>query len=137
LKKLIKKYKVEPKMANEDDTLEELKKIRELLTPKPEPPKEKPKNLAAEFLDFIKKYKVLGLASAFIIGLAVNALILSLAQDIITPIIGLFIPGFKNIQDIRLGVFGIGNFIAAAINFIIIAFIVFLIIKYAGKLGIE
>lgn len=124
-------------MPKEDEILEELKKIRELLTPAPAPPPEKPKNLAMEFLDFIKKYKILGLAAAFIIGLAVNALILSLAQDIITPIIGLFIPGFDTIKDIRLGVFGIGNFIAAAINFIIVAFIIFLIIKLAAKVGLE
>jgi len=124
-------------MTNEDEMLEELKKIRELLTPPPASLKEKPKNLAMEFLNFIKKYKVLGLASAFIIGLAVNALILSLAQDIITPIIGLFIPGFTDIADIRLGVFGIGKFIAALINFIIIAFIVFLIIKLASRIGLD
>lgn len=124
-------------MSKENDMLDELKKIRELLTPKPEPEPKKPKNLAAEFLQFIKKYKVLGLASAFILGLAVNALIISLAQDIITPIIGIFIPGFESIQDIRIGVFGIGNFIAAFINFIIIALIIFLIVKYAVKIGLE
>jgi large conductance mechanosensitive channel len=124
-------------MSKENEMLEELKKIRELLTPKPEPAPEKPKNLAAEFLQFIKKYKILGLASAFILGLAVNALILSLAQDIITPIIGIFIPGFDTIQDIKLGVFGIGNFIAAFINFTIIALIIFLIVKYAAKIGLE
>ncbi|NVM37778.1 MAG: MscL family protein [Candidatus Lokiarchaeota archaeon] len=117
--------------------LEELRKIREILTPKPEPAPKKPKNLAAEFLDFIKKYKILGLASAFILGLAVNALILSLAQDIITPIIGIFIPGFEDIKDIKLGVFGTGNFIAAVINFIIIAIIIFLIVKYAAKIGLD
>lgn len=124
-------------MAKEDDMLEELKKIRELLTPKPAPAKEKPKNLAMEFLEFIKQYKILGLASAFIIGLAVNALILSLAQDIITPIIGIFVPGFEDIKDIKLGVFGIGNFIAAAINFVIIAIIIFFIVKFAAKVGID
>ncbi len=124
-------------MTKEDDMLKELTKIRELLTPAPPSPKEKPKNLAREFLDFIKQYKILGLASAFILGLAVNALILSLSQDIITPIIGLFIPGFDNIADIRLGVFGIGNFIAAFINFIIIAIIIFLIVKFASRIGIE
>lgn len=121
--------------------LEELKKIREFLTPKPVPEPEKPKNLAQEFLNFIKKYKVLGLASAFIIGLAVNALILSLAQDIITPIIGIFVPNFEDIGDIKFDigvtVFYTGKFIAAFINFIIIAFIIFLIVKYATKLGIE
>jgi large conductance mechanosensitive channel len=88
-------------------------------------------------LNFIKRYKILGLASAFIIGLAVNALILSLAQDIITPIIGLFIPGFDTIADIKVGVFGIGNFIAAFINFIIVAVIIFIIVKFATKIGIE
>jgi len=124
-------------MTKEDEMLKELKKIRELLTPAPPPPKEKPKNLAREFLDFIKQYKILGLASAFILGLAVNALILSLSQDIITPIIGIFIPGFDNIADIRLGVFGVGNFIAAFINFIIIAIIIFLIVKFASRIGLE
>ena len=124
-------------MSKENELLEELKKIRELLTPEPEPEPEKPKNLAAEFLQFIKKYKILGLAAAFILGLAVNALILSLAEDIITPIIGIFVPGFEDISSIKLGVFGIGNFIAALLNFIIIAFIIFIIVKYAGKIGIE
>jgi len=125
-------------MSKEDEMLEELKKIRELLTPEPPPQKEKPKNLAMEFLEFIKQYKILGLAAAFIIGLAVNALILSLAQDIITPIIGLFIPGFEDISDITLlDVFKIGNFIAAAINFIIVAIIIFFIVKLATRLGIE
>ncbi len=124
-------------MTKEDDMLGELKQIRELLTPTPTPPKEKPKNLANEFLDFIKQYKILGLASAFILGLAVNALILSLSQDIITPIIGIFVPGFDNISDIKLGVFGIGNFIAAFINFIIIALIIFLIVKFASRIGLE
>lgn len=124
-------------MSKENEMLEELKKIREILTPKPGPESKKPKNLATEFLQFIKKYKILGLASAFILGLAVNALILSLSQDIITPIIGIFIPGFEDIKDIKLGVFGIGNFIAAVINFIIIALIIFIIVKYATKIGME
>ena len=124
-------------LSKENEMLEELRKIREILTPKPEPEPKKPKNLAAEFLQFIKKNRVLGLASAFILGLAINALILSLAQDILTPIIGIFIPGFEEIKDIKLGVFGIGNFIAAVINFIIIALIIFIIVKYATKIGME
>ena len=75
--------------------------------------------------------------AAFILGLAVNALILSLAEDIITPIIGIFLPGFEDLQEFKLGVFRVGNFIAAFINFIIIALIIFIIVKYAGKIGIE
>ncbi|MFX1438115.1 MAG: MscL family protein [Promethearchaeota archaeon] len=121
-------------MSKEDEMLEELKKIRELLTPPPPPPK--PKNIVKEFLEFIKSYKILGLAAAFILGLAVNALILSLAQDIITPIMGLLIPGFDTIATWKIGVFSIGNFIAALINFIIVALIIFLIVKYATKIGL-
>ena len=124
-------------MTKEDDMLEELTKIRELLTPPPPTPKEKPKNLAKEFLEFIKQYKVLGLASAFILGLAVNALISSLAGDIITPLIGLVVPGFENISQFKVGVFRLGNFIAAFINFIIVAIIIFFIVKFATKIGIE
>jgi large conductance mechanosensitive channel len=123
-------------MTKEDDMIKELTKIRELLTP-PVPPAKEKLSLGKEFLDFIKQYKILGLASAFIIGLAVNALILSLAQDLITPIIGLFIPGFDSIADLKVGVFGIGNFIAAFINFIIIAVIIFLIVKLASKVGLD
>jgi large conductance mechanosensitive channel len=124
-------------MANEDEMLEELKKIRELLTPAPPPPEEKPKNLVKEFLEFIKQYKILGLAAAFIIGLAVNALVLSLAQDIITPIIGLFVPGFSTISNFRVGVFGIGNFIAAGINFVIVAIVIFFIVKLGTRIGLQ
>jgi len=124
-------------MSKENETLEELKKIRELLTPKPEPEPKKPKNLAAEFLQFIKKYKILGLASAFILALAVNALILSLAQDIITPLIGLVVPGFATLETWCPAGFCVGKFIASFINFLIIAFIIFLIVKYAAKIGLE
>ena len=56
-------------MTTDSEILEELKKIREALVPSP-PPKEpgKKKNLLEEFKDFIMKYKVLGLAIAFIMG---------------------------------------------------------------------
>jgi large conductance mechanosensitive channel len=124
-------------MAKEDEMVEELKQIRELLTPKPQPPPPKPKNLADEFLQFIKKYKILGLATAFILGLALNTLFLSLANDIITPLIGLFIPDFTKLADFQIGPFTVGNFIAALINFIIIAFVIFIIVKYATKIGLE
>ena len=48
-------------MSKEDKMLEELKRIRELLEPKPAPPP--PKGLWNEFMDFISKYKVMGLAA--------------------------------------------------------------------------
>lgn len=56
-------------MTTDSEMLEELRKIREALAPTP-PPKEpgKKKSLLEEFKDFITKYKVLGLAIAFIMG---------------------------------------------------------------------
>jgi hypothetical protein len=51
-------------MSKEDEMLEELKRIRKLLEPKPAPPP--PKDLWNEFVDFLSKYKVMGIAVAFI-----------------------------------------------------------------------
>ena len=53
-------------MSLENEMLEELRKIREALTPKPAPPP--PKGLVAEFMDFIGKAGVIGLAIGFIMG---------------------------------------------------------------------
>ena len=78
-------------VAFNQETLEELKKIREALTPKPEPPP--PKGLWAEFMDFIGKAGVLGLAIGFIMGTYIGKVVSALVQDIIMPIPGAFVPG--------------------------------------------
>lgn len=89
-----------------------------------------------DFLEFIKEYKIVGLAVAFIIGVAASALIKSLVDNIIMPIITVFIPGgaWKETTT-KLGpfVFKFGAFAGEAVNFIIIAFVVFIIAKIALK----
>ena len=55
-------------MSNEQKMIEELEKIRELLTPKSTPPVAAPEGLWNEFKDFLIKYKVLGLAICFHYG---------------------------------------------------------------------
>jgi len=131
---------------NEDEMLNELKQIRELLTPKPTPPAPPPaKGLWNEFKTFLETYRVLGLAVAFIMGLYLGELVKSLANDLLLPAIGLAIPGLDNLPDLKYGipdietgqVFGVGNFLAALITFIIVAFVIFILVKLTKKWGIE
>lgn len=126
-------------MSKEDKMLEELTKIRELLTPKPAPPP--PKGMWKEFMDFISKYKVMGLAVAFIIGLYLGALVQSLVTDLIMPIIGLALPGLGNLATYTITVssqdFGIGSFLVAVITFIIVACVIFMLVKISKRWGIE
>jgi len=129
-------------LAKEDDMLEELKKIRTLLEPKPAPAAPPaPKGLWAEFMDFISKYKVLGLAVGFIMGLYLGNLVQALVKDFLLPAIGLAIPGMKDMATyavtVMSQVFGVGDFLVALITFIIVAFVVFLIVKIAKKWGME
>jgi len=128
-------------MSKQSEMLEELKRIRELLEPKPAPPP--PKGLWNEFMDFISKYKVMGLAVAFIIGVYLGNLVQALVKDLIMPIIGLAIPGLGDLATFTYKVagteqvFGIGSFLVALITFIIVAFVIFLLVKITKKWGIE
>jgi large conductance mechanosensitive channel len=145
-------------MVKEDDMIDELKKIRILLEPKPTPPAPPaPKGLWAEFKDFLSKYKVLGLAIAFIMGVYLGGLVQSLVKDLILPLVGLAIPGLGNLATIKLAVpstpldsqgnpidptyagqlFGVGNFMVALITFIIVAFVIFLLVKVSKRWGME
>lgn len=121
-------------MSKESEILEELKQIRKLLEPKSPPPS--PKGLWAEFINFISKYKVMGLAVAFIMGLYLGQLVKALVDDLIMPIIQLLIPGIVW-EEITAGPFRIGHFIGALITFLIIAFVIFLLVKITTKWGIE
>jgi len=90
----------------------------------------------AEFSSFLKEYKVMALAVAFIIGVALTNLVQSLVNNIIMPIVTFFIPGGDwETATFSVGpvVIGWGAFLAALINFIIIALVVFLIVKMVMK----
>ncbi len=89
-----------------------------------------------EFVEFLKKNQVIGLAVAFIIGTAATALVTALVKDIVMPVVGVILPG-GNWQTAILPVgpinFMAGDFVGAMINFIIIALVVFLLVKYIMK----
>ena len=126
-------------MDNDNEILEELKKIREAV--EKAPPPTPPKGLWNEFIDFLKSYKVLGLAVAFVLGLYLGALVKALVADFIIPLLGLAIPHMSNLAVYTVSVlkqtFGIGDFLIALITFIIVALIVFLIVKVAKRWKIE
>jgi large conductance mechanosensitive channel len=126
-------------MVKEDEMLEELKQIRELLAAKPTPPPA-PKGLWNEFKSFIESYKVMGLAVAFIIGVYLGLLVQSLAKDLLLPVIGLVLPvsDLASLQYI-VGeqVFGVGNFLVALITFIIVALVIFILVKLTKRWGIQ
>ena len=120
--------------------LEELKKIRILLEPKPAAPAP-PKGVWPEFKDFIGKYKIMGLAIAFIIGVYLGLLVQSLVKDLLLPAIGLVIPGLTDLATYAVVVmnqsFGVGNFLVALITFVIVAFVVFLLVKVSKRWGMD
>ncbi len=126
-------------MEKEDQIIEELKKIRAALEKPPAP--EPPKGFVNEFKDFLSKYKILGLAVAFVLALYVGLLIQALVKDFIIPLLGLAIPGLSNLAtysvDVLKQTFGVGDFLVALITFIIVALIVFIIVKVAKRMKIE
>ncbi len=140
-------------MSSNEEVLAELKKIRELLTPAPAPPAPPPpKGVVAEFKDFLSQYKVLGLAVAFILGLYLGQLVQGLVNDLIMPVVGLatgstgatiqcgtppsgpFVPAW---QCITIGPFEVGAFLGTVLTFVIVAFVIFLIVKLAKRYKIQ
>jgi large conductance mechanosensitive channel len=124
-------------MTTDEEILEELRKIREAVTPKPPPPPAK--GMWAEFMAFIGKAGVLGLAVGFIMGTYIGKVVSSLVQDIIMPIPGALLPGGdwrKAVFTLPIGQgmnFAIGDFAGVIVDFLIVAVVVFFIAKYAER----
>jgi large conductance mechanosensitive channel len=88
--------------------------------------------LLREFKAFLDEYKIVGLAVAFIIGAALTQLVNALVTYIIMPLITPFVPGGEwQKATLTFGsvVLSWGAFVAALLNFIILAFVVFMIAK--------
>ncbi|MGV6812997.1 MAG: large conductance mechanosensitive channel protein MscL [Brevirhabdus sp.] len=105
-----------------------------------------------EFRDFIAKGNVMDMAVGIIIGAAFTAIVKAMVDDLINPIIGLFMGGidFTNMYAVLGGdvadgaslaeareagasIFAYGSFIMAIINFLIIAFVVFMLVRFVNK----
>ena len=90
-----------------------------------------------EFKEFINKGNVMDMAVGVIIGAAFGAIITSLVNDIIMPLVGI-ITGGVDVTNLSVKVgdatLAYGNFIQAIINFLIIALVIFLMVKAVNKL---
>ncbi len=89
-----------------------------------------------DFKTFAVKGNVMDLAVAVIIGAAFSAIVSSLVKDIITPLLltpALNAVGAKNIAELKWGEVTYGNFLAAVINFIVIALVIFMLIRAIAK----
>ena len=104
-----------------------------------------------EFKEFIQRGNAMDLAVAFILGGAFTAIVTSLVNDLIMPVISLFTKGvdfsqlfvtldggnYPNLaaaQEAGAAVFSYGNFINAIIQFIIIAFVIFLLVRSLNRM---
>ena len=109
-----------------------------------------------EFKAFIARGNVLDLAVAVVIGAAFGAIVTSFTEDVVMPLIGAIFGGldfanyfillgpipadFKGdptsyaaLKEAGVAMVGYGQFVTAAVNFVIVAFIIFLIVKAANK----
>lgn len=102
-----------------------------------EKPAEK-KGLIQEFIGFLQTFGVIGLAIAFVIGAASSKLITALVTDLINPLIGLALHDVGDLRNLSFTIykstFAYGDFIANVIDFLIIAFVVFILYKQLSRL---
>lgn len=109
-----------------------------------------------EFKAFIARGNVLDLAVAVIIGAAFGSIVTSFTEDLVMPIVGLFTGGidfsslfvilgkvpesytgslsdYEALKKAGVALFGYGKFLTALINFLIIAFVIFIMVRIANK----
>ncbi|MFO7759546.1 MAG: large conductance mechanosensitive channel protein MscL [Roseovarius sp.] len=109
--------------------------------------------MLGDFRDFIAKGNVMDMAVGIIIGAAFTGIVQSVVSDLLNPIIGLFLGGFdftnnyavlagevpegsslEAAREAGASIFAYGAFIMALTNFLIIAFVVFLLVRYVNKI---
>ena len=89
-----------------------------------------------DFGEFLKEYNVIGMAVAFIMGLAAKDVVNSLVNNMIMPVIDVVQPsgGWRNITwTLGSATFMVGDFLGSLVDFIIIALVIFLMVRYLTK----
>ncbi|MCJ7478806.1 MAG: MscL family protein [Candidatus Nanohaloarchaeota archaeon QJJ-7] len=97
--------------------------------------------VSEDFIRFLKEYSVIGLAIAIVIGTAAKDLVNAFVENVLMPIIGVILPGEswrEATVTLYQAEFGIGHIIGALLDFLIIAFLVYLTVRYLiGKEEVE
>lgn len=97
-----------------------------------------PKKFAVEFVEFLKEYKVMSLAIAFVMGAASTTLVNSFVKDIFMPLISPLLSGDEwRDAVLHLGpiTLAYGSVLAELVNFVILAAIVFVVVKKVMRMG--
>lgn len=95
------------------------------------------KTFFEEFKKFAMRGNVMDMAVGIIVGAAFTAIVTSLVDDLLSPLLGLLVR--VNFSDLRVSLLGAtfayGNFIMAVINFLLVAFVLFLIIRAMNRIS--
>jgi|SRR3989344_76911 len=94
--------------------------------------REQLKGTVTGFIIFIRERGVMGLAIGFVLGGGVSKITTSLSADILNPLLAYFFGGTERLGDIMIGTVAIGKFLAAVLDFLILALVVYLIFKMLG-----
>lgn len=90
------------------------------------------RNFISEFKEFISKGNVVDLSIGVVVGGAFGKIVSSLVSDVILPLASILVGSIK-FSDIKLGPVAIGNFIESSVDFIIISFGIFILVKAINK----
>ena len=89
-----------------------------------------PQSAFRGFVDFLRERGVAGFAIGFIFGGAAQTFVKSLMDDIINPLIAIFLgPVGGSVSEYTIGVFRVGSFFSSLVNFLILCFVIYLIFK--------
>lgn len=88
-----------------------------------------PERAFAGFVAFLRERGVAGFAIGFIFGGASQKLVQAMMDDLVNPLIGLFLGPTQRLSDYAIGAFKVGDFFSALLNFLILCFVIYLIFK--------
>jgi large conductance mechanosensitive channel len=90
--------------------------------------------LLKEFRDFINRGNLIDLAVAFVLGVAFAGVVTSLTEGLVTPLIGRIFQVDSLQTYVVAGDIEIGRFLAALFNFVLVAFVMFLVVKAYNRM---